>query len=82
MHPDAAKYPLDADDLIEEDEARRLAGEPALATWRRWHRDHTIAWWVAPGTRRRRYSRAWILAWLRSGGRGAASSAMGHHEEP
>jgi hypothetical protein len=72
MHPDPTAYPLDADDVIDAAEARQLLGNPPEATWRRWHRDHVLAWWVAPGTSRRRYSRAWILAWLRSGGRGAA----------
>lgn len=75
MHEDTTEYPVDADDLIDGPEARRLLGNPPEGTWRRWHRDHTVAWWVAPGTNRRRYSRAWILAWLRSGARGAAGGA-------
>lgn len=68
-------YPVDDADLIDAEAARRLCGDPSDATWKRWHRDAVILYFMPVGTNRRRYSRRWILDWYRRGARGAVAGA-------
>lgn len=68
----AVAFPLDTDDLIEEEEARRVTRCRSDRTWESWHERQLLSWYVPPGTNKRLYSCAQLLEWIRSGARGTA----------
>lgn len=69
------EYPANAADIIGEAEARIITGCDNDRTWASWHERRIIRWFIAPGTNKRRYSKSWLVGWIRSGVRGAVSGA-------
>ena len=64
---DRTNYLADPEDIIDQDEARRLVRPPSEAVWARWHRLRLIPHYVMAGTRQRRYSRRELIDWIRAG---------------
>lgn len=70
------QYPIDANDICDENEARAITRCSNHRTWKSWHDRDVIRWFRAPGTRKRLYSRAWLTQWIASGACGAAAAGV------